>query len=85
LDDLGWLATRSNVNQVITKLGQCATKSLDWASWRGLQFHTAKTEAALCTRKRGHKKDLQAKLTAKIRVGDVFIRFNKEATHWLRV
>jgi hypothetical protein len=85
VDDLGWVATGSNVNQVVTKLEECAAKSIEWASRRGLQFHTAKTEAALFTHRRGHKKHPQPKLTAKIRVGDGFIRFNKEATRWLGV
>jgi len=42
-------------------------------------------EAALFTRRRGHKKHLWPTLTAKIRVGDGFIRFNRQATRWLGV
>jgi hypothetical protein len=42
-----------------------------------------KTEAALFTCRQGHKKHLQLKLTAKMRVGEGFIRFNEEATRWL--
>jgi hypothetical protein len=76
VDDLGWVAMGSDVNQVVTILEICAAKSIQWASRRGLQFGPAKTEAALFTRRRGHKKHLRAKLTAKIRVGDAFIRFN---------
>jgi len=56
--DLGWVATGSNVNQVVTKLEECSAKSIEWASRRGLQFDTAKTEAALFTRRRGHTKHL---------------------------
>jgi len=85
VDDLGWVATGSNVNQVVTKLEECAAKSIEWASQRGLQYDTAKTEAALFTRRRGYKKHLEPTLTAKIRVGDGFIRFNKQATRWLGV
>jgi hypothetical protein len=44
---------------------------------------TVTTEAALFTCRRGHKIDLRPNLTAKIRVGDSFIRFNRHATHWL--
>jgi len=72
VDDLGWVATGTNVNQVVTKLEECTSKRIEWASRRGLQFDTAQTEAALFTRRRGHKKHLQLKLTAKIRVGDGF-------------
>jgi len=74
------VATGSDVNQVVTILERCAAMSIQWASRRGLQFDTAKTEAALFTRRRGHKKHLLPNMTAKIRVGDGFIRFNRQAT-----
>jgi len=77
--------TGSDVNQVVTILERCAAKSIEWASTGGLQFDTAKTEAALFTHRRGHKKHLRPKLTAKIRVGDGFIWFNNQATCWLGV
>jgi hypothetical protein len=85
VDDLGWVATGSDVNQVVTKLERCAAKSIEWASRRGLQFDTANTEAALFMHRRGHKKHLRPKLTAKIKVGDGFIQFKKEATRWLGI
>jgi len=80
VDDLGWVATGKDVNQAVKKLEACAAESIEWASRRDLQLNTAKTEAALFTHRRGHKKHLQPKLTAKIKVGDGFVRFNKEAT-----
>jgi hypothetical protein len=80
VDDLGWVATGSDVNQVITILERCTAKSIEWASRQGLQFDTAKMEAALFTCRRGHRKLLWPKLTAKIRVGNGFIRFNTQAT-----
>jgi hypothetical protein len=85
VDDVGWVATGSDVSQVVRKLESCARESIDWAERRELEFDTAKTEAALVTRRRGHKKHLRPKLTAKIRVGNGFVRFNKEATRWLGV
>ena len=85
MDDHGWVATASNVNQVVTKLEECAAKSIAWAGRRELQFDKAKTEVALFTHRQGHKKHLRRMLTAKIRVGDGFIQFNKEATRWLGV
>jgi len=36
-------------------------------------------------RSQGHNKELQPKLTAKIKIGNGFIRFNKQATRWLGV
>jgi len=77
VDDLGWVATGNNVNQVVTTPERCAAKSIEWASRRGLQFDTAKMEAAPFTRRRGHKQHLWSKLTTKIRVEDGFIRFNR--------
>jgi len=85
VDDLGWVATGKNVNQVVQQLEACAAESIECDSRRDLQFDTAKTEAALFTRRKGRKKHLRPKLTSKIKVGNSFIRFNKEATEWLGV
>jgi hypothetical protein len=70
---------------VVRKLEACAAESIEWASRRNRLFDTAKTEAALCTHRRGHKKHLRPKLTAKIIVEDDFVRFNKVAKRWLGV
>jgi hypothetical protein len=35
VDDLGWVATGSNLNQVVTKLEECVAKRIEWASRRG--------------------------------------------------
>jgi len=80
VDDLGWVATGSDVNHVISILERCAAQSIKWASRRGLQFDTAKTEAALFTGRRSHRKHLQPKLTAKIRVRSRVIQFNIQVT-----
>jgi len=85
VDDLGWVASRKGVNQVVHKLEACARESIEWACRRDLQFDTAKTEAALCTLRKGHKKHLRPKLTARITVGNGFVQFNNEATRWLGV
>jgi len=68
-DNLGWVATGSDVNHVVSILARCAARSIEWASRRGLQFDTAKTEEAQFTRRRGHRNHLRTKLRAKIRVG----------------
>jgi len=85
VDNLGWVATGSDVNHVVSILERCAAQSIELASRRGLQFDTAKTEAALFTRRRGHRRNLQPKLTAKIRVGNGSIRSNAQATRRLGV
>ena len=79
------MATGSAVNHVVSILERWAAKSIEWASRRGLQFDTAKTEAALFTRTRGHRKHHQPKLTAKIRDGSRSIRFKAQATCLLGV
>jgi len=85
VDDVGWVVTGNDVNQDVIVLERCAAKSIEWASRRRLQFDTATPEAALFTCRRGHERHLQPQLTAKIEVGEGFIRFNREATHWLGV
>jgi len=66
VDDLGWEVTGNDVHHVVSIVERCAEKSIEWASRGGLQFDTAKTEAALFTCRRGHRKHLGPKLTAKI-------------------
>jgi hypothetical protein len=83
VDDLGRVATGSDVNHVVSVLERCAARSIEWASRQGLPFDPAKTEAALFTRRRAHRKHLRPKLTAKIRVASSVIRFNTQATRWL--
>jgi len=82
VDYLGWVATGSDVNHVVSILVRCAANSIEWASRRGRQFNTAKTEAALFMRRRGHRRHLRPKLRRKIRVGSGSIRFNAQATRW---
>jgi hypothetical protein len=48
-----------------------------------VKFDTAKTDAAHFTPRRGHKKHLHPELTAKLRVGNRFVRINRETTRWL--
>jgi len=36
VDDLGWVATGSDVNHVVSIVERCAARSMDWASRRGL-------------------------------------------------
>ena len=52
---------------------------------RDLQFDTAMKDVALFTRRGGHQKHPWPVLSTKIKVGNGFIRFNKEATRRLGV
>jgi len=85
VDDVGWVATAKDINRVVQRLEAWAAQSIVWTSRRDLQFDTAKTAAAPFTHRNGHKKHLWLKLTAKIKVGNGFVRFNKEAMRWLGV
>jgi hypothetical protein len=80
VDDLGWVASGSDDNHVVSILEHCSAKNIEWAMRQGLQFDTAKTEAALFTRRRGHRKHLWPKRTAKIRVRNESLWFNTQVT-----
>jgi hypothetical protein len=83
VDYLGWVATGKDMNQVVARHVACAVESIEWASRRDFEFNTAKKEAALFTHRRGHKKHLQPKLKAKIKIENGVVRFNKEPTQLL--
>jgi len=85
VDVVGWVVSGNDINQVIRTLEACARVSIDWVERRELQFDTAETEGALFTRRLGHKKHLRVKLSVKIRVGNGFVRFDREATRCLGV
>jgi hypothetical protein len=68
VDDLGWVATRTDVHNVVSILERCAAMGIDLASRRGLQFATAKTEAAMFTFGWGHRKYLRPTMAARIGV-----------------
>ena len=85
MDNVGWMATGSDITEVVRKMESSARESIDWAERCELEFNTAKTKAALSTRSRGHKRHRHPKLSTKIQVGNGFVRFNKEATKWLGV
>jgi len=82
LDDLRRVAAGSTINHVSLILERRTTQSIEWASGRGLQFDTAKTEAALYTHRRGHRNHIRRKLTAMIQVSSGVIRFKIQLTCW---
>ena len=85
VDELGLVATGSDVNHVVSRLERCAEKTIEWPSRRGLQVDAAKTEEAQFTRRRGHRKNLKPKLPAKLRVRNESVLFIAQATHRLGV
>ena len=85
MDDRSWVATGSDVNQVVRILERCASQSIEWASRQGLQSDTAKTQGRRFTCRQGHKRHLRPKLTPKIKVGNGFVQFNEQVTGWLGV
>lgn len=80
VDDVTWLVEGVDVSDVVRKLGQCASASLEWAQGNAVRFETAKTEAILLSRKRRHRR-----CQVPIRAGDQTIRFAPEATRWLGI
>jgi hypothetical protein len=73
------VAIGSDVNHIISILERCAARIIEWSSRQELQFYNAKTEVTQCIRRRGHRKHLRAKLTAKISIGKGVKHFNTEA------
>jgi hypothetical protein len=79
------VAEGNDVKQVVRKLQACASVSIDWAERQQLELNTATTDTDFFTRRRDHNYQLHRNLTAKISVGNGFIRYNREATRWLAV
>jgi len=82
-DALGCGATGSNATRFVSIPVICAAKSCEWANRWGLQFDTAKMEAAQFMCRRCHRKHLRPKLTANIRVGIKYLRCNAKGIGWL--
>lgn len=49
MDYLGWVVTRSDVNEVDTILESRTVKSIEWADRPGQQFEITKMEMVLIT------------------------------------
>jgi hypothetical protein len=79
------MATWREVSQVFRKLESFARDSINWSEKREQAVDPAKTEVALVTCRRGEKMHLRQKLTAKIQVGNGYVRSYKDATRWLGV
>jgi len=78
---MGWWAEGKRDQEVATKLSQAAAVAMEWTVGNGVAFDHGKTEAALFWR----KKRKETETSAKMKMGDKEIPFNKEATRWLGV
>jgi len=81
VDDIGWWAEGEDDEAMAAKLSEASAAAIAWAEQNGVAFDHGKTEAAIFHR--GRKKGAEAK--AKVKVGDIEVPFNKEATRWLGV
>jgi hypothetical protein len=66
VDDIGWIVTGKDVNEVVRKHEVCIAGSLNWAESRGPTFDTARSKVAYFTYRQGHNKHLVPKLIARI-------------------
>ena len=80
VDDVTWIVEGYDINEVASKLEECAAASLRWAEDNAVRFETSKTEAILFSRKRKHRQCQRG-----IRVGDQTVRFAPGATRWLGI
>jgi len=75
VDNLSWVETGRNHNQVISILKRCAGKSIGWASRQELQFNTAKRKwLSLCPD--DPTRHFWLKVRALMMVGNGFTWFN---------
>lgn len=84
VDDLGFIASGHSVKELAKILGQVATIVLNWGKSNAVTYDLAKTEAVLFSkfyRQRLNKQMAEVYL----KIGIEKIKFNKEATRWLRV
>ncbi len=83
VDDLGFIAAGSSVQEVVKILEKVAKKVLGWGMLNAVTYNIAKTEAILFSK--FHRQRLNKQLRkAKIKVGNKKISFNKEAPRWFR-
>jgi len=83
IDNLGWIATGKDVSQVVRKIEACAAEWIKTDSRRDLKFNIAQTEVGHLICRRSHKKHLQQKYRAKMKLGDCFVQFSKDGTLWV--
>ena len=79
VDDLGFIASGTSVQEVSKTLETVASSVLRWGLTNAVTYDTSKTEAVLFFK--SHRQQLNKQLQeTKIQVGNEKIMFNKEAT-----
>ena len=84
VDNLGFIASRSSVTEIVRSLEKVAKEVVEWGKQNAVTYDTSKTKAVLFSK--SHRQRLNKQLQeAKIKVDTEIISFNKEATRWLGV
>lgn len=78
VDDLGFIISRSSVNNIALNLEKVAKTVLQWGKTNAVTYNTAKTEAILFSKSHRQRLNYQLRET-RIQVGEKKILFNKEA------
>jgi len=79
VDDVAWVATGKDVEELIAKLEACAAAAGEWSQANAVSFNEGKPEAVLF---RKGRKEMPAR---KIQVGNHQVAYNEEARRWLGV
>ena len=79
-DVVTWIVEGYDVDDVATKLEQCARASLEWANGNAVRFETTKAKAILFSRRRKHRRCQRG-----IQVDEQMVHFAPEATRWLGI
>jgi len=82
MDNIWWVAIGSEVKQIVWELTTCIGVKIHLVEQREVGFVMTKTDVVLFTCQRGHKIHLGLQQSAKIRVGNGFVRFNMKGTRW---
>jgi hypothetical protein len=82
VNDVAWVVEGEDVGVGTQRLKRCAAKAQIWAKENACEFDIETTEAMLFTRRRRNE---EPKMTARVRVGNHEVSYNKQATKWLGV
>ena len=82
MDDVTWFVKGSSVDEITTKLKECARESIRWGCQNAVQFKAAKAEVIILSKKRGLARATQS---TTVWVDDRRIQYAKGATRWLGI
>ena len=84
VDDLGFIASGTSVKEIAKALEKVGNLIVEWGGRNAVTYDTAKTELVLFSRARQRRLNQQLQETT-VLVGGERIKFNKDATRWLRI